>query len=388
MRAICILGSTGSVGAQTIDVARSLGFRVSGLSTWSNLRLLADQAQEFKPDACAVGDEQAADAAQRLLRRISPTPRLLVGTDGICELAAMAQHEIVVNAVVGFGGVRPTLAAIDAGHDVALANKETLVAAGSIIMERAQRAGVSIRPVDSEHSAIWQCIAGLDRPELSRLILTASGGPFRDTADLSRVTVEEALAHPNWRMGPKISVDSATMINKALEVIEAHWLFGVSPDMIEIVVHRESIVHSMVEFVDGSVIAQMGAADMRTPIQYALTYPGRRQGLAPRLDFAELGALTFARPDSDRFPGVTLGHEALRRGGISPAVMSAANEAAVDLFLRGALDFQRISSVVAETMDECTVGGELSLDDIVLADGWARQSVEERCCGCMRSRSY
>ena len=387
MRAICILGSTGSVGAQTIDVARSLGLDVSGLSTWSNLRLLADQAREFKPAACAVGDERMAGEAQSLLREISPTPRLLVGMDGICELAAMEEHSVVVNAVVGFGGVYPTLAAIDAGHDVALANKETLVAAGGIVMERARRAGVSIRPVDSEHSAIWQCIAGLDRPELSRLILTASGGPFRDRADLSHIAVEEALAHPNWRMGPKISVDSATMINKALEVVEAHWLFGVSPDIIEIVVHRESVVHSMVEFADGSVIAQMGAADMRTPIQYALTYPTRREGLATKLNFAQLRALTFARPDTERFPGVLLGHEALRRGGIAPAVMSAANEAAVGLFLRGALRFQGIASVVAEVMRECAVGGELSLDNIVLADRWARQSVEERCGVCMRSLS-
>ncbi|MBP7868771.1 MAG: 1-deoxy-D-xylulose-5-phosphate reductoisomerase, partial [Firmicutes bacterium] len=295
---VCILGSTGSVGSQAIEVARSLGLRVSGLSTWSNVRLLAEQAREFRPSACAVGDPGAAGDARSLLRELSPTPELFVGTDGLSELASMAEHEIVLNAVVGFAGVYPTLAAIDAGHDVALANKETLAAAGSIVMGRARQRGVSIRPVDSEHSAIWQCLAGQNRPGLSRLVLTASGGPFRDRADLSDVTWEQALAHPNWRMGPKISVDSATMINKALEVVEAHWLFDASPDIMEIVVHRESIVHSMVEFVDGSVIAQMGTADMRTPIQYALTYPRRRDGLAQRLDLSELGTLTFASPET------------------------------------------------------------------------------------------
>lgn len=328
-----------------------------------------------------------AGNARSLLRELSPTPELFVGTDGLSELASMAEHGIVLNAVVGFGGVYPTLASIDAGHDVALANKETLAAAGSIVMERARQRGISIRPVDSEHSAIWQCLAGQNKPGLSRLILTASGGPFRDRADLSDVTVEQALAHPNWRMGPKISVDSATMVNKALEVVEAHWLFDASPDIIEIVVHRESIVHSMVEFADGSVIAQLGAADMRTPIQYALTYPERRDGLAAKIDLAQLGALTFTRPDAERFPGVLLGHQALRLGGVAPAVMSAANEAAVDLFLRGLLRFRDIVPAVAEAMNNSGADGELSLEDIVQADGWARQYVEERYGGCMRSLS-
>lgn len=387
MLPICILGSTGSVGTQAIDVARSLRLPVSGLSTWSNVRLLAEQAREFRPGACAVGDRRMADEARDLLRDVSGATELLVGTDGLSELASRSEHGVVLNAVVGFSGVYPTLAAIDAGHDVALANKETLVAAGSIVMERARRRGVSIRPVDSEHSAIWQCLAGRNMKALSRLILTASGGPFRDSNDLSGVTVEQALAHPNWRMGPKISVDSATMINKALEVVEAHWLFDASADIIEIVVHRESIVHSMVEFVDGSVIAQLGTADMRTPIQYALTYPERREGLAPRLDLAQLGALTFARPDARRFPGVLLGHEALRIGGVAPAVMSAANEAAVSGFLRGALRFSEIVPAVAQAMESSRTGGELSLGQIVEADGWARQFVEERCGGCTRSLS-
>ncbi len=387
MLSVCILGSTGSVGSQAIEVARSLSLPVTGLSTWSNVRLLAEQAREFRPRACAVGDPRMAGDARNLLRELPGAPQLFVGTEGLSELASMAEHEIVLNAVVGFSGVYPTLAAIEAGHDVALANKETLVAAGSIVMERARRRGVSIRPVDSEHSAIWQCLAGQDRQSLSRLILTASGGPFRDKVDLSDVTREQALAHPNWRMGPKISVDSATMINKALEVVEAHWLFDASPDIIEIAVHRESIVHSMVEFVDGSVIAQVGAADMRTPIQYALTYPKRCEGLAQKLDFAELGTLTFAAPDAARFPGVLLGHQALQLGGVAPAAMSAANEAAVDRFLRGTLRFCDIAPVVAEAMHRSVDGGELSLRGIVEADGQARQFVEERCGGCTRSLS-
>jgi 1-deoxy-D-xylulose-5-phosphate reductoisomerase len=384
MLSVCILGSTGSVGSQAIEVVRSLGLRVSGLSTWTNVRLLAEQAREFGPSACAVGDRRMASDARNLLRELSPAPELFVGTEGLAELASMAEHEIVLNAVVGFAGVYPTLAAIDAGHDVALANKETLVAAGSIVMGRARQRGVSIRPVDSEHSAIWQCLAVQNRPALSRLILTASGGPFRDRAGLSDVTWEQALVHPNWRMGPKISVDSATMINKALEVVEAHWLFDASPDIIEVVVHRESIVHSMVEFVDGSVIAQMGAADMRTPIQYALTYPERREGLAERLDLAGLGTLTFTSPDTERFPGVLLGHQALRRGGVAPAAMSAANEAAVDLFCRGVLRFCDIAPAVAEAMVSIRAGGEPTLREIVEADGRARQFIEERCGGCMR----
>jgi len=331
-----------------------------------------------------VGDHRIASDARSLLRELSPAPELFVGTEGLAELASMAEHEIVLNAVVGFAGVYPTLAAIDAGHDGALANKETLVAAGSIVMERARQRGVSIRPVDSEHSAIWQCLAGQDRPGLSRLILTASGGPFRDRSDLSDVTREQAFAHPNWRMGPKISVDSATMINKALEVVEAHWLFDASPDIIEIVVHRESIVHSMVEFADGSVIAQMGAADMRTPIQYALTYPERREGLAQRLDLAGLGTLTFASPDTERFPGALLGHQALRRGGVAPAAMSAANEVAVDLFLQGMLRFCDIAPAVAEAMASIRTGGEPSLREIVETDVRARQFIEERCGECTR----
>lgn len=384
MRSVCILGSTGSVGVQSLDVARSLGLKVSGLSAYSNVELLAAQARQFSPTMVAIGDIRAQERAEAAFSEMSPAPELFVGPEGLVQLAASGEHDIVVNAIVGFAGVWSTLAAIDAGHDVALANKETLVAAGRIVMERARGAGVSIRPVDSEHSAIFQCIQGQDREAISRIILTASGGPFRDRHDLSDVTVEEAIAHPNWDMGPKISVDSATMINKALEVVEARWLFDVSPEMIEIVIHRQSVIHSMVEYHDGSVIAQLGTADMRTPIQYALTYPEREEGLAPRLDLSSFATLTFEKPDLSRFPGAGLGHEALKRGGVAPAVMSAANEEAVGLFLRGRVRFLDIPDLVFEAMDSSSVVEEPSLDDIVRADIWAREHVRGRCRPCTR----
>lgn len=384
MRSICVLGSTGSVGVQSLDVARSLGLKVSGLSAYSNVELLVEQARQFSPTMVAIGDVRAQARAEAAFSELSPAPELLVGPEGLVQLAASRKHDIVVNAIVGFAGVWSTLAAIDAGHDVALANKETLVAAGSIVMERARRAGVSIRPVDSEHSAIFQCIRGQDRDAISRIILTASGGPFRDRRDLSDVAVEEAIAHPNWDMGPKISVDSATMINKALEVVEARWLFDVSPEMIDIVIHRQSVIHSMVEYRDGSVIAQLGTADMRTPIQYALTYPDREEGLASRLDLSSLATLTFEEPDLSRFPGAGLGHEALKRGGVAPVVMSAANEEAVSLFLRGKVRFLDIPDLVFEAMDSSSVVREPSLDDIVRADIWAREYVRGRCRPCTR----
>lgn len=384
MRSICVLGSTGSVGVQSLDVARSLGLKVSGLSAYSNVELLVEQARQFSPAMVAIGDVRAQARAEAAFSKLSPVPELFVGPEGLVQLAASTKHDIVVNAIVGFAGVWSTLAAIDAGHDVALANKETLVAAGSIVMERARQAGVSIRPVDSEHSAIFQCIQGQDREAISRIILTASGGPFRDRRDLSDVAVEEAIAHPNWDMGPKISVDSATMINKALEVVEARWLFDVSPEMIDIVIHRQSVIHSMVEYRDGSVIAQLGTADMRTPIQYALTYPDREEGLASRLDLSSLATLTFEKPDLSRFPGAGLGHEALDRGGVAPAVMSAANEEAVSLFLRGEVRFLDIPDLVFEAMDSSSVVREPSLDDIVRADIWAREYVRGRCRPCTR----
>lgn len=387
MRSICVLGSTGSVGTQTLEVARALGIRVSGLSAWSNLRLLAEQAQEFKPEAVAVGDGKLSGDALEVFRTMSPSPRVLMGRDGLCEMASEVGDGIVVNAVVGSTGIWPTLWAIRAGRDVALANKETLVAAGHHVMEEAHRRKVMIRPVDSEHSAIWQCLAGQPRQAVRRLILTASGGPFRDRLDLQSVTREEALAHPNWNMGPKISIDSATMVNKALEVVEARWLFDLDVDKIDVLVHRQSIVHSMVEFEDGCVMAQLGAADMRMPIQHALTYPERVKADVPRLDFASLGTLTFDAPDIHRFPGVALGHGALKLGGVAPAVMSAANEEAVRMFLEGGIEFVRITSLVKEAMDGAPSIPNPGIEQILEADEWARQYVRGRCSACTRFHS-
>jgi 1-deoxy-D-xylulose-5-phosphate reductoisomerase len=360
--------------------------RVTGLSAMSNVSLLAAQAREFRPHEVCVADAALAADLARELAGVSPFPRLLAGAEGLAELAAsgVCGEEIVLNAVVGSAGILPTLAAIDAGQDVALANKETLVAAGYHVMRAAGERGVTVRPVDSEHSAVWQCLWGEDRARVARVILTASGGPFRDREDLSDVTPEAAVAHPNWRMGPKISVDSATMMNKALEVVEARWLLGIPVEAIEILVHRESIVHSMVEFVDGSVKAQLGTADMRTPIQVALTYPHRLPGLASGLELATIGSLTFERPDVNRFPAVGLGHAALRRGGVVPAVMSAANEEAVNLFLSGKIRFQDITRLVIRSMDASPDVDSASLDDIALADRWAREYVRGRCSECTR----
>lgn len=379
MTRLCILGSTGSVGAQALEVARSLGLEIVGLSAWSSVDLLVEQAREFSPRAVAVGDSRCAERARAALSTLSPSPELLIGRDGIAELAAYAEQDLVLNAIVGFEGVYPTLAACAAGHDVALANKETLVAAGQLVMKAAQDAGCTIRPVDSEHSAIWQCLSGQDRSAVSRIILTASGGPFRDRTDLSEVTRAEAVSHPNWAMGPKISVDSATMMNKALEVIEAHWLFGVDPDRIDVLIHRESVVHSMVEFIDGSTIAQLGAADMRVPIQFAITYPKRRRGLSRGLDLASMGTLSFAHPDLNRFPAAGLGHAALLRGGACPAVMSAANEEAVRLFLAGRIRFTEITPAVIAAMNAFDDTGFDSIDAIARADAWARDYVRGRC---------
>lgn len=384
MTSICILGSTGSVGVQSLEVARSLGLKVSGLSAYSEVELLAEQARQFGPDMVGIGDVRAEARARALFSRMSTPPELFFGPEGVSQVAAAAEHDLVVNAIVGFAGVWPTLAAIDAGHDVALANKETLVAAGSVVMDRARQEGVAIRPIDSEHSAIYQCIQGQGREAVARIILTASGGPFIDRYDFADISVAEAISHPNWNMGPKISVDSATMINKALEVVEARWLFDVDSEMIDIVVHRESVIHSMVEYCDGSIIAQLGTADMRTPIQYALTCPERVEGLAAKLDLSSIGKLTFEKPDLSRFPGAGLGHEALRHKGVVPAVMSAANEEAVRLFLHGDVRFVDIVDLVMEAMESSPRIEEPSLDDIVEADVWAREFVRGRCRSCTR----
>ncbi len=376
MKRLAILGSTGSIGRQALDVVRAHPdlFDVVALSTRREVGLLAAQMEEFRPLAVAVADPEAAKMMPRAECDV------LVGPDGIDELASMDGVDLVLNGLVGSAGLKPTLSAVEAGKTVALANKESLVVGGHLVKEAMGKSGASLIPVDSEHSAIFQCLLGEDPSRLSRIILTASGGPFRGrkASDLAGVAVEEALAHPKWKMGSKISIDSATMMNKGLEVIEAHHLFDADIDKIEIVIHPESIVHSLVEFVDGSLKAQLGATDMRLPIQYALTYPDRVTSPVSKLDLAQLGGLTFEKPDFEDFPALALAIEAGRKGGASPAIMNAANEEAVDAFLNRLIRFTDIPTVIGETLE--SVRGEAAddLDILLEVEAEARAVAKER----------
>ncbi|MCL6638939.1 MAG: 1-deoxy-D-xylulose-5-phosphate reductoisomerase [Firmicutes bacterium] len=376
MKNIVILGSTGSIGRQTLAVVRSMPdrFRVVGLAAGSNWRLLAGQIREFRPVAAALAGAEALTSLSRELG--AACPELASGRAGLESLAQIPSADLVVVAVTGAAGIYPTIAAIRAGKDVALANKETLVAAGEPVTGLAKRKGVRLLPVDSEHSAIWQCLRGETPAAVAKIILTASGGPFRETEreKLAFVTPEMALAHPNWQMGKKITVDSATLMNKGLEVIEARWLFEVDYNQIEVVVHPQSIIHSAVEFCDGSVIAQMGLPDMRLPIQYALTYPDRLKSGLPRLRFADLAGLTFIEPDHKRFPALKLAYEAGKAGGTMPAVLNAANEVAVGAFLQGRIRFPDITAIVAAVMEQHHVVTRPSLDAIMEADRLAREA--------------
>ena len=352
MKKIAILGSTGSIGTQTLEVARHNGdIQVLGLTAGSNIRLLEEQIREFSPVAVSVMDE---DKARDLAVRVRDTnTKVLSGMDGMMKVAALKDTEILVTAVVGMIGIRPTIEAIRAGKDIALANKETLVTAGHIIMPLAREYGVSILPVDSEHSAIFQCLQGESARSLRKLLLTASGGPFRgyDRKLLEKVTLSDTLKHPNWVMGQKITVDSATLVNKGLEVMEACWLFQVEVDQVQVVVQPQSVIHSMVEFEDGAVIAQLGTPDMKLPIQYALYYPQRRFLPGDRLDFAALGSLTFEEPASDTFQGLSMAVEAARAGGSMPTVFNAANEQAVRRFLNKEIRFLDIYDMIGSSMD-------------------------------------
>lgn len=376
MKRLAVLGSTGSIGRAVLQVAEHLGdIEVAGLAARSDYLVLAEQTQRWKPRAVAVAEEEAA---QRLRPLLPAGVALLAGPDAISEMATMPAIDLVLVAVVGSAGLRPTLAALEAGRDVALSNKEALVAAGHLVIAARERSGASLLPVDSEHSAIAQCLLGEDRGAVRRLILTASGGPFLDRAiaDLDFVTVEEALAHPTWNMGRKITVDSATLMNKGLEVVEAHWLFGVPQERIEVVIHPQSLVHSMVEFEDGSTIAQIGRPDMRGPIQYALTGMVRRASLVPPVEWGGL-QMSFRLPEPERFPALGLARTALERGGTAPAVMNAANEVAVGRFLEGRLRFPAITEVVAAVLD-CHRSVHLpSLREVLEADAWARDRAEE-----------
>ena len=373
---LSILGSTGSIGRQSLAAAAHLGIPVAAVAAQRSVALLEQQARQFRPRLAAVYDETAAKAL-RIALADTPT-RVVSGPEGLLEAAALPEADCVVTAVSGSVGLLPTLAAVDAGKRIALANKETLVCAGAIVMARAAERGAEIVPVDSEHSAIFQSLGGVLRnPAMKRILLTASGGPFRGMPreETYGKTPAEALRHPNWSMGAKITVDSATMMNKGLEFIEAMHLFGASPDRITVLIHPESVVHSAVEFVDGSVIAQMAAPDMLLPIQYALTFPERAPSLCAPLDLFRAGTLHFEAPDLENTPCLALAMDAARRGGLAPCVLSAANEAAVGLFLSEKIPFGKISECVAAALDSIDMNGQPTLDDILAADRAARAFV-------------
>ncbi len=378
---VLILGSTGSIGTQTLEVIgrHAEHFTVAGLSAGTNTALLAEQVRSWRPAGAALGAAAPDDPLVEACEAAGCT--LYAGERGLLDLLDACEADVVVNGLVGAVGLLPTLRAIDRGMTVALANKETMVIGGALVRAAAGRAGVAVVPVDSEHSAIWQCLAGESATAVKRLWLTASGGPFRtrNAAEFAGISVDEALRHPTWDMGPKVTIDSATMMNKGLEVIEAQWLFDVPPDAIRIVVHPESIVHSAVEFADGSIKAQLGAPDMRIPIQCALTYPERLPGAWATLDLLACGALHFEAPDPERFPCLRLAYEAAAAGGTMPAVLNAANEAAVALFLAGDIGFMDIPRLIEQVMADHRVVTDPELEDVLSADAWARDAVRVGC---------
>ncbi|MBI4825337.1 MAG: 1-deoxy-D-xylulose-5-phosphate reductoisomerase [Nitrospirae bacterium] len=377
MKNLSILGSTGSIGKNTVEIVMRNPelFKVSALAVMSNIELLESQITALRPEVVAVFDE--ASAAE--LRKKGLPVEILSGEEGVVEAARLNGVDIVVSAIVGSAGLLPTLAAVQAGKDVALANKEALVMAGGIIMSEASKNNVRILPVDSEHSAVFQCLHGREMNEVRRIILTASGGPFleKSKAELGKVTPAEALKHPNWEMGRKITIDSATLMNKGLEVIEAYWLFGMPVEKIGVVVHPQSIVHSMVEFIDGSIIAQMSIPDMKGAISYAVSYPERLRDVMPFLDFGKLGGLMFEEPDMDKYESLALCYDAIRAGGTMPAVLNTANEVAVEKFLKGRIPFTGIPGLVSDTMTAHDVKPCESIEDVMHASEWARNKAGE-----------
>jgi 1-deoxy-D-xylulose-5-phosphate reductoisomerase len=379
MKGISILGCTGSIGVNTLDVVRRFPdrFKVMALACGSNVSLLEQQVRQFNPDVVAVSDKKSAEALRGKLGKGSGV-KIFHGVEGMAEAASMPGVDMVVSAIVGSAGLVPTMAAIEAGKDVALANKETLVCAGALVMEAVKRKGVKLLPVDSEHSAIFQSLKGHRKKDLVRLTLTASGGPFQghSLAQLKKVKPADALKHPNWEMGRKITIDSSTLMNKGLEVIEAKWLFDVELDRISVLIHPQSIIHSMVEFVDGSVIAQLGVPDMRGPISYALGYPGRLRKDIPGLDLARVGTLSFMEPDLARFPCLSYAFDALKAGGTMPAALNAANEVAVAAFLDGRIGFLDIAALVEDALARADGGPARDLDELREADRRAREAVE------------
>ena len=376
MKDLIILGSTGSIGTQSLEVAYEQGYSVSGLVAGSNIDLLEKQAREWKPKTVAVFNEQSAKDLK--LRLADTDVKVLSGSEGVCQVAS-GEGDTVINAIVGIAGLKPTLSAIESGKTIALANKETLVTGGEIVNRKAKEKGVKILPVDSEHSAIFQSLQGAPKRSLKKILLTASGGPFfgKKKSDLENVTVKEALNHPNWSMGAKITIDSATLMNKGLEVIEAVHLFGIPADNIEVLVHRQSIIHSGVELSDGAVIAQLGTPDMRLPIQYALTYPERSNYAFEKLDLFKVGTLTFEKPDTDTFRCLPLCIKAINEGGILPTVVNGANEEAVRLFLGGKCKFLQIAELVEKALNSVNNIKDFTLDDIFAADKLAREIVRK-----------
>ncbi len=378
MKSISILGSTGSIGCNTLRVIEHLGdMRVVAMAAGRNMAKFAEQIAKFKPELVSCDDDACAETLERELHALNAEkPRIELNAEGLVAVATHPEAEVVVSATVGAVGFIPTLRAIEAGKRIALANKETLVMAGELMTAAAERSGAEILPIDSEHNAIHQCLRGETKHEVKRLILTASGGPFRRSTktEIENATREEALAHPNWNMGDKITIDSATLMNKGLEVIEAKWLFGFDADQISVVVHPQSVVHSMIEMVDGSIIAQMGVTDMRHAIQYALTYPERRENPMPPLDLTQIGELTFEEPDTDRFPCLALAYGALRAGGTMPAVLNAANEAAVQAFLDGKIRLPDVARINEQVMNAHDPRAPVTIDAILDADRQARVS--------------
>lgn len=377
-RRIAILGSTGSIGTQALDVIASHPdlFEVELLTANNNKDLLIEQAVRFRPNTVVISNPAHYEEVSKALDPLYI--KVFAGNESIEEILSSSNEiDMVLAAMVGFSGLRPTLAAIRSGKSIALANKETLVAAGAIVTSEAKKYSSAVIPVDSEHSAIFQCLQG-ERSGIEKIILTASGGPFlnADTAAMENATKEIALKHPRWNMGAKVTIDSATMMNKGFEMIEAKWLFNVNPSDIEIVIHPQSVIHSMVQFCDGSVLGQMGVQDMRIPIQYALSYPYRIPSSIPRLNLAALGSMTFQAPDQVKFPCIRVAYEAIRKGGNAPCLMNAANEIAVNAFLRGEISFTFIPAIIENTLEKCTFVAEPSIDDIFLSDEEGRREAE------------
>ena len=379
MKTIAVLGSTGSIGTQTLEVARANGdLKIAALAAGRNVKLLESQIREFSPRVVAVWEEKAARELKTAISDLDV--KIVTGMDGLIEISTLPEVEVLVTAIVGMIGIRPTVEAIKAGKDIALANKETLVTAGHIIMPLAKEHVVKILPVDSEHSAIFQSLNGEQHGQIDKLLITASGGPFRGRkrADLEQVKVEDALKHPNWAMGQKITIDSATLVNKGLEVMEAKWLFGVDLDQIEVVVQPQSVIHSMVQFVDGAVIAQLGTPDMKLPIQYALYYPDRRYLAGERLDFAKLGQITFEKPDMETFLGLPLALKASREGGSMPTVFNAANERAVSKFLHREIGFTDIYQIIIESMEQHKSIRQPTIEEILDTEKATYEFIESR----------